>query len=458
MNAEPEKMTIDDLLKMKKANMLRVNPEYQRGAVWDQPKQKRLIDSILRGYPIPLFYLHHIKTTVGQYQNDAFEVIDGQQRLNALHEFREGAFKLFDPKADEAMARFPDFVSREPCPWGGRNFDSLEAEIQRKFLNTTLAVVKIETGNADEARDLFIRLQASMPLTSQEKRDAWPGQFTDFVLKLAGKAGLSRYPGHDFFTMLMQANKSRDRGKFRQFAAQMTMLYFTRRESSGERLCEIKSVAIDDFYYQHLGFDASTPDAKRFLQILDKLAELLRDRKRKKILGHEAMHLILLVDSLLDDYTRAWEARLASAFDSFRANAAAAKGTRFDANPNPYWLRYGIHTRTNSDRAETIRVRHAFYMKEMFGFLKPQLKDPQRLFGPVEREVIYHRQGKKCAVCEADVMWREAEFHHLEEHGSGGRTEIENGALVHGACHPKGSAASTFAANWKARRAQTPEI
>lgn len=217
-------------------------------------------------------------------------------------------------------------------------------------------------------------------------------------------------------------------------------------------------MVIDDFYYQHLGFDASTPDSKRFLQILDKLAELLRDRKREKILGHEAIHLILLVDSLLDDYTRACVAELASAFDSFRANAAAAKRTGFDANPDPHWLRHGIHTRTNSDRAETIRVRHAFFVKEMFGFLKPRLKDPQRLFGSVEREVIYHPQGKKCAVCDADVLWGEAELHHVEGHGSGGRTEIENGALVHGACHPKGSAALTFAANWRARQAQSPEV
>jgi hypothetical protein len=43
------------------------------------------------------------------------------------------------------------------------------------------AIVKIrKSTNSDpnEARDLFVRLQAGMPLNSQEKRDAWPGQFT----------------------------------------------------------------------------------------------------------------------------------------------------------------------------------------------------------------------------------------------------------------------------------------
>lgn len=454
MKAEQAFMTVEQLLEMRKVNMLTVNPEYQRGAVWDQGKQKRLIDSVLRGYPIPMFYLHHIKTTVATYQNDAFEVIDGQQRLNALYDFREGAFKLFDPEADEAEARFPDFVKREPCAWGRRNFDSLDPEIQRKFLGTPLTVVKIETGNADQARDLFVRLQASMPLTSQEKRDAWPGQFTDFVLKLAGKPGLARYPGHDFFTGLMQAKKTQDRGKFRQFAAQMAMLYLTRRESEGERLCDIKAAQIDDFYYQHLGFDASSPNAQRFVKILDKLTDLLGDKKRKKIVGHEAIHVVLLVDSLSDDYTRSWEGQLASAFDQFRARLADATRTRFDATPHPYWLRYGVHARTNSDQADTIRVRHAFFAGEMLELLKPQLKDPQRIFGPVEREVIYYRDQKKCAVrdCGADVLWSEAEFHHVEGHALGGRTLIENGVLVHKTCHPKGKAASDFAEQWHARK------
>jgi hypothetical protein len=62
-----------------------------------------------------------------------------------------------------------------------------------------LRIVCIETHDPNEARDLFVRLQAGLPLTSQEKRDSWPGQFTDFVLRLAGKPGLTRYPGVDFF-------------------------------------------------------------------------------------------------------------------------------------------------------------------------------------------------------------------------------------------------------------------
>ena len=91
------------------------------------------------------------------------------------------------------------------------------------------------------------------------------------------------------------------------------------------------------------------------------------------------IHLVLLVDTLLDDYTRSWEPSFALAFDDFRAKLGQAKKTRHDATPNEYWLRYGVGTRViNSDRAEVIQRRHEFFAEKMHDILKPQMKDPQR--------------------------------------------------------------------------------
>src|ERR1700687_2910008 len=230
MKAEPDNLTVSDVLKLKSQQMLFPNPEYQRGAVWTSSQKKKLVDSVLRGYPIPLIYFHHIRQQAGGLVSERFEIIDGQQRINALSDFHDGAYKLFDPVKDEAVARFPDFVRKQPCPWGGKSFHDLSEDLKAKFLEMQLRIVKIETHEPNEARDLFVRLQAGMPLNSQEKRDAWPGQFTDFVLGLAGKPGVARYPGHDFFNDLMRARKVQDRGKFRQLAAQIAMLFLTRRK------------------------------------------------------------------------------------------------------------------------------------------------------------------------------------------------------------------------------------
>jgi len=402
------------------------------------------IDSVMRAYPLPIIYLHHIRKSVVGMQREDLEIIDGQQRINALYEFAEGGYRLFHPVNAAAQARFPNFLKNEPCPWGGMDFHALTKDLQSSFLNTKLPIARITSDDANEVRDLFVCLQAGLPLNAQEKRDAYPGDFTDFILRLGGKPQLARYPGHPFFQRVMGMRPGADRGKTRQLAAQISMLFLLRRANAPDYFTDINLGAIDEFYYTHIDFDSSTSECQRLVTILDKLYYLLGTGKRPKLRGH--VHLVLLVDTLWDEYTRSWEATLPPALDQFSAALAEAKDTKDSLRPSEFWLRYGQWTRVNSDRGDRIRHRHEFYAERMVGYLQPlQPKDPKRAFGPLEREVIYFREKKKCAVCSAEVVWSEAEIHHVQEHSLGGRTEIENGVLVHRHCHPKGKAAEVFA-------------
>jgi hypothetical protein len=239
-------------------------------------------------------------------------------------------------------------------------------------------------------------------------------------------------------------NPRTDRGKTRQLAAQLAMLYMAARDAGPDKLTDINAQAIDDFYYRNLEFDTAANKTDRFRNILTKLDDLLGDGKRSALGNHQAMHLVMLIDSLWDDYTRSWESTLPKAVDTFSASLKEASQNK-DAT-NPFWADYGQFTRTNADRAETIQRRHKFYTQKMLEFLGPlQQKDPKRLFGPVEREIIYFRDGKKCAKCGSEVNWSEADIHHVIEHQYGGPTALANGALVHRHCHPKGGAAQAFA-------------
>jgi hypothetical protein len=239
----------------------------------------------------------------------------------------------------------------------------------------------------------------------------------------------------------MGAARGSDRGKFRQLAAQMVMLFVAHRETDGERLCDINADEIDDFYYEHMDFDAASPEAQRFEQVLTKIRFFLGDR-RPNLQGHEAIHLVLLVDTLMDNYTRSWERDFAEAFDRFREHVAIDKGTRYDDSPGEFWLKYASLTRVNSDRADNIRRRHEFFCQKMFEWLSPQVRDPNRVFGPLEREIIFYRDRRKCHFCHAEVPWAEAEIHHVEPHADGGPTSLANGVLVHKDCHPRGQAAT----------------
>jgi hypothetical protein len=450
MDLKSEKITVRNLLELKKSSMLIVNPEYQRAAVWSENQQKKLIDSVMRGYPLPLIYLHHKTRTIAGMHSEGLEIIDGQQRINALHKFGEGALKLFDPVKDDKVARFPTFVKSSPCPWARCDFLGLPDALKDRFLSTEIIIVKITTDVEDEARDLFIRLQAGLPLNAQEKRDAWPGGFTELVLKFGGKHEITRYPGHDFFRRIVKKN-STDRGEVRQLCAQICMLFFE-RAAQGNWI-DIGTQPVDDYYYRNLGFDLSSSLVFRLSRVLDLAVQLFASEMSPKLKSHEAIHIILLLDGLLDDYTKGWQANFVRAYDSFKVHAARDKKER----SGDYWFEYGSLTQTQSSEARTLQRRHAFFVQEMLRELRPQLLDETRGFGELERELIYYSEGKQCAVCGHPIRWPDLEIHHVEEHHTGGPTIVENAAPVHKDCHPKGQKAVEFKAQWLAKKKMREE-
>lgn len=458
MQFEPKTMKVGDLIGLRQAGMLHVNQEYQRGQVWSRVQQQKLLDSLLRGYPIPLLYFHFKKQVAAGLTSERYEIIDGQQRLDAIYQFGEGAWPLLDPVSDDKKAKFPKFLKEQPCPWGGKSIFELSEAMRQDFFKIELPVAIVETEQENEVRDLFVRLQSGLPLNAQETRDSWPGEFTDFILWLGGKPIIPRYPGHKFFRDILRMKPDGDRGTTRQLAAQLALIQIHRRESKYREFPDINAQAITDFYYQHVDFDKTGEAGRRLIQILDVLSAVLAGWSGPKLHGHDAIHLIALADDLWDDYTPSWRDRLPDAFDKFQKGLVEGKKSKDSTSPNEYWSRYGQWTRTNSDKGERIEIRHRFYMEKMLPLLKPQPKDSQRLYGDLDRALIYYSRNRRCDHCDSKVLWHDAEIHHVQPHYQGGLTSLENAALVHKECHPKGSKAEAeFAAKFDKARAQSLE-
>ena len=88
MRFSEEKFTVEKLVESFSKNALLVNHEYQRGAAWSEQQQAAFVDSILRGYPIPAIFLREIEYEgLRDERYSRFELIDGQQRLRAVHGF-----------------------------------------------------------------------------------------------------------------------------------------------------------------------------------------------------------------------------------------------------------------------------------------------------------------------------------------------------------------------------------
>ena len=70
-----------------RGEVLNLRPEYQRRLRWNTPQKSRLIESLLLNVPVPPVFFY--ESTAARY-----EVMDGQQRLNAVREFIAGDFAL----------------------------------------------------------------------------------------------------------------------------------------------------------------------------------------------------------------------------------------------------------------------------------------------------------------------------------------------------------------------------
>ena len=434
MRHKTEIFKVSEIIELKKRGFLLVNEEYQRGTVWTPRQDKLLIDSILREYPIPKFYFHFRSSEFGELMNKLYEIVDGQQRINAIHNYMKDEFKLYDPKKDRTG--LPRFLDDEQCSWGGMTFESLPQELKDKFLNTDLQVSVVESENINEIRELFVRLQSGLPLNAQEKRDAWPGELSKFIIKTAGKK--PNVPGQEFWVKLKHSGTDK-RGSRRQTCAQVFMTFYS-RHSYGNMFCGLSNRQIDEFYRHLLDFDPRSPGSLvgRFYRVLDKAYEVLRFTKRPPLRVHTVLHSILLIDALIGHFTDEWEMKFAKALDRFLLELA--KATKEKNETNEFWGHYGILARTDSTNKETISRRHQFFVKKMLYFMKPlKRKDPKRAFTREEKELVYFQQEKKCAKCGSEMDWEDAEAHHVEAHTNGGPTVIENCQVLCTECHPRGA-------------------
>lgn len=161
-----------------KGEVLNLRPEYQRRLRWSNVQKSRLIESLLLNIPIPPVFL---------YENDGarYEVMDGQQRLNAIKEFQEGEFYL---AGLEVLS-----------PLNGLRYSKAPPRIKRALDRASVSaiVLLLESDSerspdnkfsiTDVRRFVFDRLNTGgTKLNAQEIRNAiYPGEFNKLVVDLA---------------------------------------------------------------------------------------------------------------------------------------------------------------------------------------------------------------------------------------------------------------------------------
>jgi hypothetical protein len=163
-----------------KKGSLVLNPKYQRNPIWSLGQKCFLIDSLISGCPLPQVYINVKIRGKGAKRKTIYEVVDGQQRLNAILEFMADKWSL----VTTAAKAYP--VSGQYRRLIGKQYSKLRPELQDRIWNYPLVVQELRGWSDERIRDLFRRLNYVVEkLNNQELRHSqYFGEFVQTVENL----------------------------------------------------------------------------------------------------------------------------------------------------------------------------------------------------------------------------------------------------------------------------------
>ena len=179
-----EQYTIADILNWMDEKTLVINREYQRSSqVWPTAARAYLMDTILRSYPIPKIYL---RTKIHSATRRSYrEVVDGQQRLEAIRAYANDEF----PLGNQAEI-YQEFA--------GLKYSGLDEESKQAFLQYPMAVEQLMNVPDSVVFDVFRRLNTyNFNLSPQELRHGkYHGAFRSAVSQVSRQLSYlwSNYP------------------------------------------------------------------------------------------------------------------------------------------------------------------------------------------------------------------------------------------------------------------------
>lgn len=163
---------ISDFVGWEDRGELIISPSFQRRRVWTHRGKSYLIDTIVRGMPIPPIFIRQVvhpsrRLTVR-------EVVDGQQRISAILDFINGEFTVL-PSHNTDIAK--------------QKYDALPEYVQKTILSYPLSVNVLNTNSDADVLDVFARLNSySLPLNAAEKLNAkYTGAFRNAMNLMARK-------------------------------------------------------------------------------------------------------------------------------------------------------------------------------------------------------------------------------------------------------------------------------
>ena len=244
-----------------------LDSEFQREDVWKNDRKSELIESVLMGLPLPIFYFN-------QDKYGRLIVVDGRQRLTALFEYMNDMYALTKLKILPKLNNLR--FSQLPPQLVGRLEDyQIQAHV---ILPPTPERIKF---------DIFDRVnRGGMQLNKQEIRNAlYQGEATKLLKRIVESDVFMKATGGAFI------NEKRMKDKYLITRFITFVLYYLNKLEDDMGNVYVYHDDIDDFLGR--GMDAINKMGKTDIQEIETLEDMVIDNLEKShfYLGEDAFRL-----------------------------------------------------------------------------------------------------------------------------------------------------------------------
>lgn len=378
----------------------KVDTTYQRPPdVWSREDNQCLIDSIIRGEPIPLFFVNEVS------DEGLYYIVDGQQRLNAIREYCENNFGLNRKYSGEENH--------------GKRFnerDAISDEQRERFLNYKLTFHILENYNDDRIRLIFSRLQRGKPLQIGERLNAMPGSIVNRMRDISN---------HDFMNKSIGVHQ----GRYGAYPDAARILFY---EKFGAKQCGSQEL----FTFFEKEQNLSNVD-KVYTRTINTLNFLLRCFPAKpgdyKFLEKHAW--VLAVYSVIRELRLIYS--LNGHEDEIRRYVEGFHGKIYNEDfrtSNTDYQRFYDNIRGGwSERI--IKLRRDIMIKDFLAKHEVNPLADRRQISD-EDKIAAYSVSQNCQMCHTEFKdYKEPEYHHAERYADGGKSDLSNIAVLCSDCH-----------------------
>lgn len=418
--------TIQDLVNRYEDRALNLDPEFQRLSVWGESDRKKLIESIVLGYPLPAIFVH-------KHHEDGrlvYSVIDGKQRIESIFRF----MGLIRGQRFSVKLQFPGDERSDIYDWK----KVVRKRRQHIIDGYKLQVIEVDGDLADIAA-IFVRINSTgKPLTSAEKRHARYYKGSIFLSeasrlarrleqplkqhKILTEAQISRMLDIELMCeLVLSVNQDAVINKKAALDRVMASGAMTERQTTvaSRRVFTAVKRTLAMFPALRSTRFVKLPDFYSLVFAVAKFERehlILTDRNRNRLAGDLLTAFSVGVDHVREQQRRARGAE--PAYEPYRE--------------------YLVTVMEGSDKQENRQRRHdilASLLSSLF-----EKRDDRRGFTPEQRRILWNTSAERTCgdpECGKVLTWEDFTIDHIRPWSKGGRSNLDNAALYCRSCNSR---------------------